>query len=99
MIFDNLSEIALIFTHKGSDSKRSFHLTRAKEHIQEILNDLSLVTICDESTITKFLDLGRLQSIMCQLENCFVLKTRRRYNVITQIIALIKNSSNFTFLL
>ena len=83
-----VSEIALIFTHNGSDSKRSFHLTRAKEHIKEIINDLSLVNNCDESTSTKFPNLGRLQFIMCQLENCFIPKTRRRYNVITQIIAL-----------
>ena len=41
-----LSEIALIFTHNDSDSKRSFHLIRAKEHIQELINDLSLATNC-----------------------------------------------------
>ena len=81
-----LSEIALIFTHNGSDSKRSFHLTRAKEHIQEIMNDLSLTTNFDENTGTNSTDLGRLQFILRLLENCFISKTRRRYNVITQII-------------
>ena len=51
------------------------------------LNDLSLAN-CDQGTITKCPDLGRLQFILCKLKNCFIPTTRRRYNLITQIIAL-----------
>ena len=59
-------------------------MPRAKEHIKEVINYLLLNNEHNNETS----ELARLHFILGQLENTFIPKNRRRYNIITQIMAV-----------
>ena len=59
--------------------KHPHHISKAKEHIDRLDGD---------ETGSHCSDLPRLQFILGQLENVGIYKKRRRYNVITQILAI-----------
>ena len=54
--------------------------------IKQVINNLNIsnadLELADSSEIS------RLQFIQCQLENSLVPKNRRRYNILTQVLAL-----------
>ena len=87
-----LSEI-YEFSHKPSSSNTSntsntectnaTHISMAMEHIQQTIGK---IPTSDE--FFECPELSRLQFILCQLENSLIPKNRRRYNLITQILAL-----------
>ena len=79
-----LQELALEYDSNSKNSKQSTHLARGKEHIKEVINDL-LHNIEQNSDSS---ELARLQFILCQLENTCIPKNRRRYNIITQSMAI-----------
>ena len=61
------------------------HIAKAKEHIDEAIYDLLDSDECESNHSDV---VPRLQFILGQLENADIPKKRRRYNVITQILAL-----------
>ena len=80
-----LNEIYLKYAASiQAKSKHSFHILRAKNHIKEVVNDFSN----QEESVDNCPDLAKLQFILCQLDNLFIPKNRRRYNLITQILAI-----------
>ena len=79
-----LQELALEHDSNSKNTKQSFHIPRAKEHIKEVINDL----LHHNELHSDSSELARLQFILCQLENTFIPKNRRRYNIITQIMAI-----------
>ena len=78
-----LSEVNLEYS-STPENKHTFHIPRAKEHIEQAISDL-IDKYVSESDCS---ELSRLQFIICQLENAFVHKKKRRYNIITQIMAI-----------
>ena len=76
-----LCEISSKYTSKSINNSHEYHIHRAKEHIIEAISDIQQNEIHSS-------DLEKLQFIICQLENTIIPKKRRRYNVITQIMAI-----------
>ena len=64
--------------------KHPHHISKAKEHIEEAICNL----LDSDETGFHCSDLPRLQFILGQLENVGIYTKRRRYNVITQILAI-----------
>lgn len=62
----------------------SFHIPRAKQHIEKVIDSASIEDSenYSSSVITK------LQFIICQLDNIYIPKNRRRYNIITQVMSI-----------
>ena len=84
-----LSEI-YEFSHKPSSSNTSntectnaTHISIAMEHTQQAIGK---IPTSDE--FFECPEISRLQFILCQLENSLIPKNRRRYNLMTQILAL-----------
>ena len=63
--------------------KNPHHISKAKEHIEE-----AICYLFDDETGSHCSDLPKFQFILGQLENVGIYKKRRRYNVITQILAI-----------
>ena len=73
------------------------HITKATEHLKECIqqleqtpettpgldSDTQSTVSCDTSS-----HINRLQFILCQLENAIIPKNRRKYNILTQVVAL-----------
>ena len=73
------------------------HIAKATEHLKECIqqleqtpettpgldSDTQSTVSCDTSS-----HINRLQFILCQLENAIVPKNRRKYNILTQVVAL-----------
>ena len=75
-----------VITLKLSSSSRKKHLhhiSKTKEHIEE-----AICNLFDNETGSHCSDLPRLQFILGHLKNVGNYKKRRRYNVITQILAM-----------
>ena len=79
-----LQELALEYNSSSKNTKESIHLPWVKEHINEVIKDL----LYDNEHNSDTSELARLQFILGQLENTFIPKNRRRYNIITQIMAI-----------
>ena len=79
-----LHEISLRSISESDSDSHSYHIPLAKKHINNVINDLALNDrpTCNSS------DLAKLQFILCQLDNIFISKNRRRYNIITQIMCI-----------
>ena len=74
--------------------KHPHHISKAKEHIEEAICNL----FDNDETGSHYSDLPKLKCIIGQLENVAIYKKRRRYNVITQILAwFILLFTNFFF--
>ena len=70
-----------------SDSKTvNETLSLARDNIQQLNNKVH-TSNCDLE-LTDSPEISRLQFIRCQLENSIVPKNKRRYNVLTQVMAL-----------
>ena len=65
------------------EKKHLLHVSKAKEHVEEAISNL-----LDGGKVSNCSNLPRLQFILGQLENACVHKKRRRYNIITQIMAI-----------
>ena len=65
------------------EKKHLLHVSKAKEHVEEAISNL-----LDGGEVSNCSNLPRLQFILGQLENACVHKKRRRYNIITQIMAI-----------
>ena len=65
------------------EKKHLLHVSKAKEHVEEAISNL-----LDGGEVPNCSNLPRLQFILGQLENACVHKKRRRYNIITQIMAI-----------
>ena len=64
----------------------SCKLSLAKDHIQRVINNLYISNA--DLELADSPEISRLQFIQCQLENSLVPKNRRRYNILTQVLAL-----------
>ena len=78
-----LTEIDLKLS-SSPQKKDPHHISKAKEHIEEAICNL----LDSDETGFHCSDLPRLQFILGQLENVGNYMKRRRYNVITQIMAI-----------
>ena len=61
-------------------------LSLAKDNIQLLIN--KVLSSNGDLELTDSTEISRLQFIQCQLENSIVPKNRRRYNILTQVMAL-----------
>ena len=79
----------------SSPQKKHHHISKAKEHIEE-----AICNLFDDETGSHCSDLPKLQFILGQLENVGIYKKSRRYNDITQILAikahLVSPATNFS---
>ena len=70
------------------------HISKATEYLKECIQQLEqtpdTTSSLDQSTVScdTSSHINRLQFILCQLENAFVPKNRRKYNILTQVVAL-----------
>ena len=71
---------------KRNDSTTESHVSLAKTHIQQAIDNLHSSSSDLESDECP--ELSRLHFIQCQLENSLAPKNRRRYNILTQILSL-----------
>ena len=84
----DIRQIETMFTEitlklsSSPQKKHLHHISKAKEHIEAIFNRFA------DETRSHCSDLPKLQFILGQLENVGIYKKRRRYNVITQILAM-----------
>ena len=62
------------------------HIASAESHIQQVIDNMYDGKSDDD--LVPCPEVSRLQFVLCQLRNCLVPKRRRRYNVLTQILAL-----------
>ena len=69
-------------TSTSKTNSHKYHISRANEHIKEAISEFSQNDGLDSC------DLEKLEFIICQLDNATIPKNRRRYNVITQIMAI-----------
>ena len=79
-----LCEISSKYTSRSNNNSHEYHIHQAKEHITEAVSDLEQ----NGEVEIHSSDIEKLQFIICQLENTLIPKNRRRYNVITQIMAI-----------
>ena len=86
----DIRQIEMMFTEitlklsSSPQKKHPHHISKAKEHIEEAICNL----LYSDETGFHCSDLPRLQFILGQLENVGIYTKRRRYNVITQILAI-----------
>ena len=86
----DIRQIEMMFTEitlklsSSPQKKHPHHISKAKEHIEEAICNL----LDSDETGFHCSDLPRLQFILGQLENVGIYTKRRRYNVITQILAI-----------
>ena len=86
----DIRQIEMMFTEitlklsSSPQKKHPHHISKAKEHIDEAICNL----LDSDETGFHCSDLPRLQFILGQLENVGIYTKRRRYNVITQILAI-----------
>ena len=69
-----------------TESSSTSHILSAENHIQQAIDNMTY-SKSDEELID-CPELSKLQFIICQLQNSHVPKNRRRYNILTQILAL-----------
>ena len=62
------------------------HIASAESHIQQVIDNMYDGKSDDDLVLCP--EVSRLQFVLCQLRNILVPKKRRRYNVLTQILAL-----------
>ena len=75
-----LCEISSNYSSLSNNSSHDYHINRAKDHIIEAISYIKQNDVAEIHSS----DLEKLQFIICQLENTFIPKNRRRYNFITQ---------------
>ena len=86
----DIRQIETMFTEitlklsSSPQKKHPHHISKAIEHIEEAICNL----LDSDETGSHCSDLPRLQFILGQLENVGIYKKRRRYNAITQILAI-----------
>ena len=71
-------------------AKASVHIEQSIELLEEATNrdtDLEPNSLSTDSSDTRS-QISRLQFVLCQLKKAIVSKKRRRYNIITQVVAL-----------
>ena len=89
LILDEISSPLYSSTHTKdtvTDSSNASHIASAESHIQHIIDNIH-DSISDDK-LHDCPEVSRLQFIPCQLQNSLVPKNRRRYNKLTQILAL-----------
>ena len=69
-----------------TESSSTSHILSAENHIQQAIDNMTY-SKSDEELID-CPELSKLQFIICQLQNSHVPKNRRRYNILTLILAL-----------
>ena len=79
-----LHDISLKSVSNSSNDSHSYHIPLAKKHIKNVVNDLAR----NDGPTCNSSDLAKLQFILCQLDNTFIPKNRRRYNIIKQILSI-----------
>ena len=79
-----LHEISLRSISESDNNSHSYHIPLAKNHINNVINDLAL----NDGPTCNSSDLAKLQFILCQIDNIFISKNSRRYNIITQIMCI-----------
>ena len=79
-----LHEISSKSVTDYSNNSHSHHLPRAKKHIEMAVNELTRTDGGENNSSY----LAKLQFILCQLDNTFTPKNRRRYNIVTQIMSI-----------
>ena len=77
-------ELSSKYTSQTNNNGHKYHIHRAKDYIIEAISDLEQ----NDGVEMHSSDLEKLQFIICQLGNTIISKNRRRYNVITQIMAI-----------
>ena len=85
-----LDEIALLPTSENpkSESKSNdYCIASARDHIQQVIDNFRNKSGSDNE-LHDSPEVLRLQFIICQLQNSLIPKTRRRYNILTQILTL-----------
>ena len=68
----------------GSETSKSSHIAQDLDNIKETINDI----LQNNEGVSDNSDLSSLQFILRQLENACIPKNRRRYNIITQNMAI-----------
>ena len=79
-----LHEISSKSVTDYSNNSHSHHLPRAKKHIEMAVNELTRTDGGENNSSY----LAKLQFILCQLDNTFTPKNRRRYNIVKQIMSI-----------
>ena len=86
-----LSEISfnsLNIALPSNESSDKYHISQAKIHVSEAINILRPSNLESHMHSPDCPEISRLEFIMCQLENCNISIKARRYNIITQILAI-----------
>ena len=86
-----LTEIGNTSTLPSPSDSIQQHIENARFQISKAISKLEVsisASLDSQDSIDNSSRLARLQFITCQLDNSIVSKTRRRYNIITQVLAL-----------
>ena len=71
-----------------NESTVKYHISQAKIHVSEAINMLHPSNLESHIHSPDCPEISHLEFIMCQLENCNIPIKARRYNIITQILAI-----------
>ena len=82
----SIAPSAIISEDISTNLDNASHIASAESHILQVIDIMYLPDSDDD--LVPGADVSRLQFVLCQLRNSIVLKNRRRYNVLTQILSL-----------